>query len=76
MTIGYLDTNLDLNVLSKIMGFNIKLPNKQFKLVNQLKSFNFNTSEFKTKEELEQHYNKKIFNIALVYKNSGIVSFM
>lgn len=76
MAIGYLDTNLDLNVLSKIMGFNIKLPNKQFKLVNQLKSFNFNTSEFKTKEELEQHYNKKIFNIALVYKNSGIVSFM
>lgn len=76
MTIGYLDTNLDLNVLSQIMGFDIKLPNKQFKLVNQLKSFNFNTSEFKTKEELEQHYNKKIFNIALVYKNSGIVSFM
>ncbi|MBW6410965.1 hypothetical protein [Clostridium weizhouense] len=71
---GYLETNLDLDKLSDIWGFNMELPKQQFNLKRTLESRIFDTSY--SKEQLENKYNKKIFNIALTYRSSGVVSFI
>lgn len=71
---GYMETNLDLNLLSNIWGYQVTLPKKQFTLRRTIESRIFNTCY--SKEQLEKKYGKKIFNIALTYKNSGVVSFI
>lgn len=73
---GYLETNLDLNIISDLFGYKIELPSKQFTKCGEFKSKIFNANSFKDKEHMEEFYGKKIFNIALTYKNSGIVSFI
>lgn len=73
---GYLTTNLDLDVISDLFNYPIELPKKQFKKCGEFKSKIFNANSFKDKEHMEEFYGKKIFNIALTYKNSGIVSFI
>lgn len=75
---GYLETNINLSKLSEIMHFKIELPKQQFKLYKDgaMTSRIFNVCRFKSKKEIEEYYQKKIFNIALTYKNSGVVSFV
>lgn len=74
---GYLETSLDLDKLSDTIGFNLELPSKQFKSYKEpIESIIFNTGRFPTKASIEEYYNKKIFNIALTYKGSGVVSFI
>ncbi|MFR1377663.1 MAG: hypothetical protein ACLSTJ_01715 [Clostridium neonatale] len=74
---GYLETSLDLDKLSKEVGWVIQLPSKQFKSYKEpIESMIFNTGRFPTKASIEEYYDKKIFNIALTYKGSGVVSFI
>lgn len=73
---GYLETNLDLNVISDLFAYDIELPKKQFAKCGEFKSKIFNTASFTDKKHMENFYEKKIFNIALTYKSSGIVSFI
>jgi hypothetical protein len=73
---GYLTTNLDLNVISNLFNYPIELPKKQFKQCGEFKSKIFNANSFTNKAAMEEFFEKKIFNIALTYKNSGIVSFI
>lgn len=73
---GYLETNLNLNVISDLFAYDIELPSKQFTQCGEFKSKIFNTASFTDKKHMEEFYNKKIFNIALTYKSSGIVSFI
>ncbi|WP_455789313.1 hypothetical protein [Clostridium butyricum] len=72
---GYLETNLDLNKLSEIWGYQIELPSKQFKLKRTLETEIFNVNWNTDKAKLEELKNKKIFNIALTYGKSGVVSY-
>ena len=66
-----------MNKLSKEVGWVIQLPSKQFKSYKEpIESMIFNTGRFPTKASIEEYYNKKIFNIALTYKGSGVVSFI
>lgn len=69
---GYLETNLNLNKLSDIWGCNIELPKKKFKLYKTIESRVFDTCY--NKEQLEKKYGK-IFNIALTYGRSGVISY-
>lgn len=71
---GYLETNLNLDRLSEIWGCKIALPNKKFELKKTLETEIFNAN--KSKEQLEKEKGKKIFNIALTYKNSGVISYV
>ena len=73
---GYLETNLDLNKISELFNCPIELPSKQFSKFGQVTSQVFNAKSFTDKNHLEEFYEKKIFNIALLYKDSGIVSFI
>lgn len=73
---GYLKTNINLNKLSEIFNINIALPNKKFELISKFESRVIETDTFKNKSEIEKYYNKKIFNIAMTYRKSGVVSFM
>ncbi len=73
---GYLETDLDLNAISDLFNYPIELPKKQFTQCGEFKSQIFDTNKFTDKAVMEEFYDKKIFNIALTYKNSGIVSFI
>lgn len=73
---GYLKTDLDLNVISDLFNLTIELPKKQFAKCGEFKSKIFNTASFSDKAAMEDFYGKKIFNIALTYAKSGIVSFI
>ncbi|WP_445440960.1 hypothetical protein ACUH7Y_24985 [Clostridium beijerinckii] len=73
---GYLTTNLNLDVISDLFNYPIELPKKQFSKCGEFKSKIFNTASFSDKAAMEEFYEKKIFNIALTYKSSGIVSFI
>lgn len=73
---GYLKTNLNLDAISDLFNYPIELPTKQFSKCGEFKSQIFNANSFKDKAAMEEFYGKKIFNIALTYKNSGIVSFI
>lgn len=75
-TDGYLKTNLDLNAISDLFNLPIELPKKQFAECGSFKSRVFNANSFTDKDEIEKMYEKKIFNIALTYAGSGIVSFI
>lgn len=68
----YLETNLDLDKLSEIFNCDIELPKKKFKLYKTLESRVFET--YYNKEQLEKKYGK-IFNIALTYAKSGVISY-
>lgn len=70
---GLLETNINLEELGNLFGITIELPKAQFngrKLEFQSKIFNFANNQDKAS------FDKEIFNIALLYKNSGIVSFI
>ncbi len=70
---GLLETNINLEELINLFGIAIELPKAQFngrKLEFQSKIFNFSDYQDKTS------FDKEIFNIALTYKNSGVVSFI
>lgn len=73
---GYLTTNLDLKKISELFHLPIELPKKQFIQCGSFKSRVFNAKSFRDKNEIETMYEKKIFNIALTYRDSGIVSFI
>ena len=73
---GYLKTNLDLKKISELFNLPIELPKKQFTQCGSFKSKVFNAKSFRDKNEIETMYGKKIFNIALTYRDSGIVSFI
>ncbi len=73
---GYLKTNLDLKKISELFNLPIELPKKQFTQCGSFKSRIFNAKSFRDKNEIETMYDKKIFNIALTYRDSGIVSFI
>lgn len=73
---GYLETNLDLNIISDLFNYPIELPKKQFAKCGEFKSRIFNANSFSDKQRMEEYFGKKIFNIALTYKNSGVVSFI
>lgn len=73
---GYLTTNLNLDVISDLFNYPIELPKKQFSKCGEFKSKIFNTSSFSDKAAMEEFFEKKIFNIALTYAKSGIVSFI
>lgn len=75
-TDGYLKTNLNLDIISDLFNYPIELPKKQFGKCGEFKSKIFNTASFSDKVAMEEFYEKKIFNIALTYKSSGIVSFI
>lgn len=73
---GYLETNLNLDTISDLFNYPIELPKKQFAKCGEFKSKVFKTCSFSDKQHMEDFYEKKIFNIALLYKESGIVSFI
>ncbi|WP_244835234.1 hypothetical protein [Clostridium sp. BJN0001] len=73
---GYLDTNLNLNVISDLFNCTVELPTKKFTKCAEFKSQVFDANKFRNKEEMQETFKKKIFNIALTYKQTGIVSFI
>ena len=71
---GLLETNIKLEKLSKMFDAEVELPHIKFDGRQfQFESKIFNKSDYPSKDNFK---NKEIFNIALTYKNSGIVSFI
>lgn len=73
---GYLQTNINLEKLTDIFNIDIVLPKKKFELKSTLTSRVIETSQFRSKQAIEEYYDKKIFNIAMTYGRSGVVSLL
>ena len=69
---GHLTTDINLQELSKIFNINVELPNNTFTLKKTFKSQIFETNTYNTIKS----FNNTVFNIALTYGKSGVVSFI